>query len=82
MVLMSVGCNRPVSEAECDQAYNALVAAKTNDLPKTVQAVDRANLEKERPEFLAACVGKASRAQLECWYRATNHAQLKACEMQ
>ncbi|MEE2788109.1 MAG: hypothetical protein VX589_12270 [Myxococcota bacterium] len=80
IVVTMVGCARPVTESECDRAYTALIDAKTKNLPVTVKAVDQANLEKQRPAFLAACVGKADRNQLECWYRATDQKQLKACE--
>ena len=76
----AVGCSRPVTESECDRAYDALIKIRTLGEPKLVTTVKIAELNRNRPKFLSACVGKVDRAVLNCWYSAKTGEQLKACD--
>ena len=80
MMISPLGCSKPVTEAECDKAYDALIKVRVNGEPKLVKMVKVAELNKKRPQFLAACVGRVDRTVLNCWYAAETNQQLKACD--
>ena len=80
IALATVGCTKAVTEAECDKAYNALIEIRTAGEPKLVRMVKMAELNKKRPQFLAACVGQVDREVLNCWYSARTDPQLRQCD--
>ena len=80
MSMSIVGCSKPVTEAECDKAYDKLIEVRTLGEPKLVSMVKRSELNAKRPQFLAACVGQVERKVLQCWHAAQTNKQLKACD--
>ena len=78
--LVLVGCSKPVTEAECDKAYDKLIEIRTAGEPQLVRMVKASELNATRPKFLAACVGQVDRKILDCWYGAKTDIQLKSCD--
>ena len=80
LALGVTGCSKPVTEADCDKAYDKLIEVRTVGEPKLVRLVKTSELNAKRPQFLAACVGRVERRVLECWHAAQTNQQLKACD--
>ena len=74
-----LGCSK-ASEDECDRAYERLIELRTEGQPEQVKQVKRAQLEKDRPQFLQTCVGQVKPEVIKCWLTATSEDALGKCD--
>ena len=74
-----VGCSK-ASEEDCDRAYEQLIELRTSNQPTEVKQIKRAQMDRDRPEFLERCVGKVKPEVIHCWLKSSTEEQLEKCD--
>ncbi len=78
-LLGMLACSK-ASEDDCDRAYERLIELRTKGQPEEVKQVRRAQLDKDRPQFLETCVGKVKPEVIKCWLSAATEDALGKCD--